>query len=376
MTDPAATAEWFAREPSSLILQPTTLCNLNCVYCYLPERAKKRDMTVEVAAAIADGIPAGWPSMGAIDVVWHGGEPLTVGPESFLKLIRPFEQLRVAGRVKQVIQTNATLVTEQWCDVFSAYDVAVGVSIDGPPAENIGRVDWRGRPVFDRIVAGIERLKRHGISFTVIAVVGKSQISQAKIILDFLRDLGCAQVGLNLEEQEGVNTRAGTPSADQARRFWRDTIEWAHANPEVSVREIVQLLDFLTLTPDRRSSDTKHDLIPTIGVTGDVVLLSPELLGTQAPAYGNFIAGNVTQEPLSSILDRAPGLRYVKDFARGIENCKSTCEFFAVCQGSHAGNRYFEHRDFTVTETEHCKTSTQALVLAMADLTLERSRAC
>ncbi|GAA1580354.1 cyclophane-forming radical SAM peptide maturase AmcB [Kribbella karoonensis] len=362
---------WFASEPTSLVVQPTTLCNLDCVYCYLPDRLKKRDMTVVVAAAIADGIPAEWPSSGAIDVVWHGGEPLTIGTERLTGLMQPFEQLRTEGRIRQVVQTNATLITDEWCDVFSTYDVAVGVSIDGPAAMTSGRVDRRGRPAFERILAGIEQLRRRDVAFTVIAVVGKRQIQDAPLILDFLRDLGCAQVGLNIEEQEGVNDHDGTPTKNEARRFWRDTLDWALANPEMEIREIAQLLDFLALSRDQRRADTKHDLIPTIGVDGTVVLLSPELLGTHAPEYGDFVAGNVTSEPLSAILRRAGELRYVAEFSRGIDNCKTACEFFAACQGSHAGNRYFEHRDFTVTETEHCKTSVQALVLAMSDLTLE-----
>lgn len=58
----------------------------------------------------------------------------------------------------------------------------------------------------------------------------------------------------------------------------------------------------------------------------------------------------------------------MREFAIGIQRCKATCEFFAYCQGSHAGNRYFEHGTFAATETQHCRTSTQALVLALHDI--------
>jgi uncharacterized protein len=68
------------------------------------------------------------------------------------------------------------------------------------------------------------------------------------------------------------------------------------------------------------------------------------------------------------ILGRARGLPYVREFQLGVERCRSSCEFFAYCQGSHAGNRYFEEGVFSVTETEHCRTSTQALVLALGDV--------
>jgi uncharacterized protein len=78
-------------------------------------------------------------------------------------------------------------------------------------------------------------------------------------------------------------------------------------------------------------------------------------------------------ETLPAILRRAGELRYVREFLVGPERCKTTCEFFAYCQGAHAGDRYFEHGTFTATETEHCRTSVQAPVLALADL-VEKGR--
>jgi len=77
-------------------------------------------------------------------------------------------------------------------------------------------------------------------------------------------------------------------------------------------------------------------------------------------------------DTLPAILRRAGDLRYVREFLVGLERCQATCEFFAFCQGAHAGDRYFEHGTFTATETGHCRTSVQALVLALADLVEEK----
>ncbi len=117
-----------------------------------------------------------------------------------------------------------------------------------------------------------------------------------------------------------------------------------------------------------RAADAQHDLIPAIAWNGDVVLLSPELLGITDAAYDDFVAGNVMTDTLPTILHRAGDLRYVQEFLVGLEQCKATCEFFSYCQGAHAGDRYFEHGTFTATETEHCQTSAQAPVLALTDL--------
>lgn len=365
------TGGWVLDKPGTIIVQPTTLCNLNCTYCYLPDRMKKRDMTPQTARAIALSIPAICSQSGRLEVVWHGGEPLTIGPRALEDLLEPFEPLRKAGLIRHMIQTNATLINNEWCDLFATCDISVGVSIDGPRDANSNRIDWRECPAFDRIVFGIEKLKSRCIPFTVIAVIDQSSTGHARRILDFLAELECPFIGFNIEEKEGVNIHSRTPTMTEAERFWRDVFLWSKDNPEMRVREVDRLLDFLSLEPAARHADGKHDLIPTVSWDGDVVVLSPELLGIRAPRYNDFVVGNVLVDPLFTILDRVFTLSYVREFGFGIQQCKVACEFFAYCQGSHAGNRYFEHGTFTATETQHCRTSTQALILALHEIASE-----
>ncbi|MFF0270228.1 cyclophane-forming radical SAM peptide maturase AmcB [Kribbella sp. NPDC004536] len=366
---------WLAPEPTTLVLEPTSLCNLDCTYCYLPARKLKRDMSPNVAQAIADGIPPGWPSSGTLEVVWHGGEPLATGVSAMRELLAPFEELRRADRITHVIQTNATLISDQWCNLFSAYDMSIGVSIDGPPELTSNRVDWRGHPAFDRIVAGISKLRERNIHFSVIAVVDQASAGRAGELLDFVAATGCRYIGINLEEKEGANQHGGTPTIEQARRFWHDVFLWSNANPDMKIREVEHLLEYLALSPRSRAATVLHDPIPTIGWNGDTVLLSPELLGTHSSAFHDFVAGNVLTDSLQEIIDRGAELAYVQEFRGGVEACKAACEFFGHCQGAHAGNRFFEHGSFLATETEHCRTSTQAVVLALHDIQCERGPA-
>lgn len=209
------------------------------------------------------------------------------------------------------------------------------------------------------------------IPFTVIAVVDQANTDRAFEILNFLSGLGCTFVGFNMEEQEAANVHGGTPSRDEARNFWRDAFRWSKGNSGMKIREVESLLEYLGMDSTSRCVDARHDPIPTIAWNGDLVLLSPELLGVRSAKYNNFVAGNLLTESLPEILDRALDIAYVREFQAGVQRCKASCEFFAYCQGSHAGNRYFEHGEFTATETEHCRTSTQALVLALHDLARE-----
>ncbi|MGW4690965.1 cyclophane-forming radical SAM peptide maturase AmcB [Kitasatospora cineracea] len=365
---------WITDRPRQVVLQPTTFCNLDCSYCYLPGRAVKTTMPLQVAEAVARSVTeltdAGGPP---VRIIWHAGEPLALGRVRFAELLAPFEPLRAEGRVQHAVQTNATLLNRRWCDLLAAHGVRVGVSIDGPRALNARRVDRTGRAAFDRILRGIDTLREHGLPFSVISVVSRESLHEPEALLDYLASLGCRSIGLNIEEHEGVNTGREVPDLGDTVDFWARVLAWSHNRPDAPpVRELDRLGSYLRMVRDGTRpqwEDARHDPIPTVAASGDVVLLSPELADTPAPAYDDFRAGNVLEQSLAAILVGAHRLRYVTEFLTGLENCASGCAFFDFCRGSQAGNRYFEHGTFTATETAYCRSTEQALVIAAANST-------
>nr|WP_206443932.1 cyclophane-forming radical SAM peptide maturase AmcB [Nocardioides sp. KC13] len=351
-------------------MQPTTLCNLDCSYCYLPERMRRREMNVEMAAAVASSI-ADQPVDDVVEVCWHGGEPLATDRDHMIGLWKQFEALRHAGRVVHSLQTNATLINDSWCKLITAYDVKVGISLDGPMHLNRERVDRAGRQSFDRAMAGIERLRAHGIDFSMIAVVDPSRAAAAEV-LDFATELGASAVGINMEEREGINLDRPLPTTTTAREFWADAIAWSLEHPDTEVRELERIASYLRLIRmgDRDWWEShRFDPLPTVTFNGDVVLLSPELAGIKDGNYGDFIAGNVRHQSIGEILASANRLRYVAEFLDGLNRCSATCGFFDFCRGAQAGNRYFENGRFDTTETNYCRVSRQELVKALVETT-------
>ena len=367
---------WLAQNFQTLIMQPTTLCNLDCGYCYLPQRHQRLLMSTDTASSVATAMEV-LPGAGApVSVVWHGGEPLATNQDTFRKLLEPFEPLRQRRVIRHYVQTNATLINETWCDLLQAYDFAVGVSIDGPASHNLERVDRRGRPAFDRIERGMGVLRRRGIPFSLIAVITKQSIEHAASILDYLTMTGCWSIGFNIEEIEGdcIDVRERrSPEYQLAKTFWQSVISWDLANGRgVRIREVERLAHFhlahreaSQLSPRR----SMHDPIPTVAWDGSVTLLSPELAGFSDKRDGTFVAGNVSSKSLLDIVHDAHKLWYVEEFGEGVRRCKEKCRFFDYCLGGHASNKYFENGDLSSTETAHCRNSIQALVLAMSDLT-------
>ncbi|MFI1189324.1 cyclophane-forming radical SAM peptide maturase AmcB [Streptomyces californicus] len=365
--------------PQTVVVQPTTWCNLDCRYCYLPFRKLKHQMPPEVAEALARQVAQLEDTGHPIGIVWHAGEALAVGQQKFAALLDPFEELRRAGRVRHYVQTNATLITDTWCDLLSAYDVRLGVSIDGPAALNAERVDLRGKPAFDRILRGITQLREYGIPFSVISVVGTLGIAMPEELMEFLTALGAHSVGFNIEEIEGVNTDRQPPTALQAEEFWRRILTWSREHPGTpAVREVDRLAEYLQLIRSGQRAEWDRrllDPIPTVSWKGDVVLLSPELADTTAPEYGDFMAGNIVDRPLTEILRDAHRLRYVRDFLTGLDRCQAECEFFDFCRGAQAANRYFENGSLKTTETNYCRVSRQALVTALSTLATKETAA-
>jgi uncharacterized protein len=345
-------------------MQPTTLCNLDCRYCYLPFRAEDRRMPVAVAQAVAADVNH-WAGLGRFSVVWHGGEPLAAGREHLAALMAPF-----SPEVEHHVQTNATLIDDQWCEFFATRQIRVSVSVDGPADSNGDRVDRAGRAGYPKIMKGIAALRRHGLPFAALCVVSDPRRGIAGGLYRFFIELGCEVLGINIEEKEGVNGRENSHDPADVRAFWQElTQAWREA-PQIHLREIEWTLRYVQAVLDGHDGDLlprQLDPIPTVGHDGSVLLLSPELAGFTHPSYGDFSSGNVLSTPLATLLAQPLETAWVPEFVAGVEACRSRCPYFGFCGGGHAANRFFEHGRFDGTETEHCRNSKISLLEGVLD---------
>ncbi|MGS2613940.1 cyclophane-forming radical SAM peptide maturase AmcB [Micromonospora sp. LZ34] len=344
----------LAAVPSYVVMQPTTLCNLDCAYCYLPLRAADRRMPVPVAEAVAASVNP-WAATGRFSVVWHGGEPLAAGREHLAALLAPF-----GPEVEHHVQTNATLIDDAWCAFFAEHRVRVSVSVDGPRERNGDRVTRAGRPAYDRILRGVAALRRNGLPFSALAVVSRPEPGLATELYDYFLALGCDVLGINIEETEGVNTRDNSHDAGVVTAFWAELVAAWRRDPRIHLREVEWSLRYAAAVLDGTADGLlprRLDPIPTVGHDGSVTVLSPELAGFTDARYGDFSSGNVLATPLAEILAGAAGTPWVGEFLTGVEACRSSCPYFGFCGGGHAANRYFELGRFDGTETEHCRNS-------------------
>lgn len=170
------------------------ICNLDCAYCYFLEkehlypgsRFRMNDGVVEAYIGQLLAAHRG-PE---VTIAWQGGEPTLLGVEFFRRAVAVAERLKRPGQqLQHTIQTNGTLLDDEWCAFLAEHRFLVGLSIDGPGAmHDAYRVDKHGRPTFDRVVRGLELLRRHGVDTNILCTVHAANVGHPLDVYRFFRD--------------------------------------------------------------------------------------------------------------------------------------------------------------------------------------------
>lgn len=344
---------------SLLILQGTPFCNINCDYCYLPDRSVKSRMSIETVRAALQNLAECGLLRGILKIVWHSGEPLTLPPEYYQAAIDVAEEFRADNvEIQYHIQTNGMLISEEYCKLFLKNAIAVGISLDGPQAlHDRHRVTRKGSGTYAKAIAGLRLLQKFGVSHNVISVITEDSLSCPDDLYDFYVEHGIRNVGLNIEEIEGPHTESVVLDKESAyARFLKRLMERSEADRKVRIRDFekIKLLAFSTDALWANCENHPYSLI-TVAVNGDVTTFSPELAGNKNASYGNFVIANVHK---GLITERSEAFdRLYADIQAGVRKCRESCEYFALCGGGNPSNKYFENGSVATAETKYCRLS-------------------
>ncbi|MGN0036793.1 MAG: anaerobic sulfatase-maturation protein [Bacteroidaceae bacterium] len=184
--------------PLYVMLKPVgAVCNLACRYCYYLEKARLYDdkprhvMSDELLEKfIEEYIHA--QTMPQVLFTWHGGEAL-MRPLSFYRKAVALQKRYADGRqIDNCLQTNGTLLTDEWCEFLRENNFLVGISIDGPQEfHDEYRRNRQGQPSFRKVMHGIELLNKHGVEWNAMAVVNDFNADYPLEFYRFFRDIGC-----------------------------------------------------------------------------------------------------------------------------------------------------------------------------------------
>lgn len=187
----------FAK-PLYVMLKPAGAhCNLGCKYCYYLEKnklyptAQRHLMSDEMLEQFTrEYIEA--QTMNQVLFTWHGGEPLLRSIDFYRKALSLQQKYAGGRRIDNVIQTNGTLLTDEWCEFFAQNHWLVGISIDGPqPDHDHYRLTAAGKPSWKKVMQGIKLLKKHGVEWNAMAVVNAYNANHPLEFYRFFKENGC-----------------------------------------------------------------------------------------------------------------------------------------------------------------------------------------
>lgn len=187
----------FAK-PLYVMLKPAGAhCNLDCKYCYYLEKnnlyntSQRHLMTDEMLEQFTqEYIEA--QTMNQVLFTWHGGEPLMCSIDFYKKALELQKKYAHGKQIDNVIQTNGTLLTDEWCEFFAQNHFLVGISIDGPQEyHDHYRRTSAGKPSWEKVMHGIHLLKKHRVEWNAMAVVNAYNAEHPLEFYHFFRDNGC-----------------------------------------------------------------------------------------------------------------------------------------------------------------------------------------
>ncbi len=190
-----------AQAPFHLMTKPVgSKCNLDCSYCFYLEKERlygepgSMRMKPEVLETYIRDYIAAQPGP-HVSFAWQGGEPTLLGVEFFREAVKLQEVYAQGKTIENAFQTNGVLLGDDWAEFFVKHHFLVGLSIDGPAhLHDAYRVDKGGKPTFDRVLAGLKVLKKHGVEFNTLTTVHRKNSVQPLEVYRFLREIGSGYI--------------------------------------------------------------------------------------------------------------------------------------------------------------------------------------
>ncbi len=343
-----------------VLAKPTgAICNLDCSYCFFLDKeafypGSSFRMSDEVLDRYIASLIQGHRTR-QVTVAWQGGEPTIMGVDFYRRAIAYQEKHKKPGMTfENTMQTNGTLLTDEWCEFFKENDYLIGLSIDGPrELHDANRVDKGGRPTFDKVMRGLRLLQKHGVEFNILTTVNAANEDYPLEVYRFLRD------------EVGASWMQFIPIVERINDDGTTLQQQGHSVSDKSVAP-EQFGAFLNAIFDEWVlRDVGKVFVQTfeaaarswLGVPAGMCVFS-ETCGTgvaiehQGDVYScdhfvepKYLIGNIRQDSFVDLLSSGFQKKFGNDKRDGLPKYCLECDVRFACHGECPKNRFIETSD-------------------------------
>jgi uncharacterized protein len=218
----------FGLKPSAVYFNPTERCNLNCTYCYIPEKMRRRgqhmsaEKLLEALEILQRYFRTTVPKGSLPQIVFHGAEPLLNREAVFAGIEKYSDAFRFG------IQTNATLLDDEAIAFLRRHEVSIGISLDAPTAviADRTRANWEGHGVYRQVIEAMERLKGYP-AWSVISTVSSENLRHLSGLVDFFHEHEVPTCLMNILRCTLPRSRSVKPDDAAAAKYFMKALDRA-----------------------------------------------------------------------------------------------------------------------------------------------------
>jgi len=317
------------------IIKVTSACNLSCTYCSEGSR-KLVNLDIEIYKRFIDEIPKLLMYVGHknVDIIWHGGEPLVIGKKWIMEAIEYTNIILSDYTLTYSIQTNATLIDNDWVRIFKEHNFSIGISLDGyKELHDQYRISQDGEGTYDSIINNIELLKRQELHPSLLMVLNSTAINLDKLwnTLEKLK--------LNLKIQPVVPIGKATNQITLARNIYDSYVttlkfifmKLLTSDMSITVQPISSI--FTKLLTNKSTGECSYNGT----CTQNIVTLYPNgdvgFCGRMTNENKDYIYGSILNQDMISLYDSEVSKRIRARQAFLQENYCKNCAFWEYCHG-------------------------------------------
>lgn len=346
-------------KPMYIMLKPAgSLCNMRCQYCYYLEKGQmyKEDKNRVISDSMLETFIKNYIESQTLPQVlftWHGGETL-MRPVSFYKRALELQRYYAGGRqIDNCIQTNGTLITEEWCKFFKENNFLVGVSIDGPQEfHDEYRKTASGGPSFQKVMKGIQLLNKYGVEWNALAVVNDFNADYPLDFYHFFKEIGCHFIQFTpiverkVSRPDGLTLAPGMEEGGELLDFSVTPEQWGNFLCEIFDEWVrndvgdyyIQLFD-ATLANWVGQVPGVCTMAEECGHAG-VMEYNGDVYSCDHFVFPEYKLGNLGERSLYELMNSEKQKEFAKNKKKRLPQQCLECEFLFACHGECPKNRF------------------------------------